>query len=43
MNDILKLSVSRLSELLGKKEISSAEITAAYLERIKKEEVETVA
>ncbi len=38
MNDILKLSVSRLSELLGKKEISSAEITAAYLERIKSTE-----
>ena len=36
MNDILKLSVCRLSELLGKKEISSSEITAAYLERISK-------
>ena len=38
MNEILKLTVSELSEKLASRELSSVELTQAYLDRIDKTE-----
>ena len=38
MNEILKLTVSELSEKLASRELSSVELTQAYIDRIDKTE-----
>ena len=40
MNDILKLTVTELSGKLASRELSGAEITGAYLDRIAEKEPE---